>query len=673
MKKLFITIVAIFMPMLAMGQILYMNDFTGITEFTGWSQFDDSQTDGRVEVDPDGVAITVGIQTGQLWQPRIMVVPDGSFNLEAGSKYTVVVTAKFPTSGTLQINMGTWSYNDQANFPIVDTGDFQEVVCEFPDWTVNAEGAHLLFQCGDFKGTTILKKIEIWKGESLHTGKWTVAGDKDLLNANWDITYNSNIMYTSDNEKYSLTKTNLMLPKGTYEFKVFNNSETQESYPNSNATLVIEEDAVYTVIFTFNANTKEVSATATKTDGIFYNYIEKAKIAEVIQNPNKYKGDITIPEKVTHNGVEYSVTKISEKAFYSCDYLTSVEIPNGVISIGNNAFSWSSRLKSVTIPNSVTLIGSEAFYNCSALTSVTIPNNLTDIGASAFAGCSSLTSLTIPNSVITIDNGAFYNCSGLTSFTIPNKLSSISGYAFYGCSGLASITIPNNVTSIGHNAFYGCSGLTSFTIPNSVNYIYESAFSGCSGLKSVTIGSGISRIDENAFANCTKLEDVYCMAELLYSNENYEGLQTANGAFDGSYVDYATLHVPTSAINAYKITTPWSGFGEIVAASGEEMPKCAKPTISFENGKIKFSCETEGVEYVSEISTDDTGDKYTNEITLTGKITVKVYATKAGCLNSDIATAEFSATGVFGDINGDGKVNVADHVKLLSIIMDQNE
>jgi len=141
--------------------VLYENDFTGITEFTGWSQFDDSQTDGKVEVDADGVAITVGVQTGQLWQPQVMIVPDGSFNLEEDGNYKVVITAKYPTDGTLQVNMGSWSANDQATFPITATGDFQTDEFDFEGWSVNAEGAHLLFQCGDFKGTTIVKSVKI--------------------------------------------------------------------------------------------------------------------------------------------------------------------------------------------------------------------------------------------------------------------------------------------------------------------------------------------------------------------------------------------------------------------------------------------------------------------------------------------------------------------------------
>ena len=137
-------------------------DFTTATEFTGWTQFDDSQTDGKVELQAgEGLAITVGVQTGQLWQPQIMVIGDGSFNLEEDGNYKVVVTAKFPSAGTLQINMGSWSANDQATFPVTATGDFQTDVFEFEGWSVNAEGAHLLFQCGDFKGTTIVKSIKV--------------------------------------------------------------------------------------------------------------------------------------------------------------------------------------------------------------------------------------------------------------------------------------------------------------------------------------------------------------------------------------------------------------------------------------------------------------------------------------------------------------------------------
>ena len=73
-------------------------------------------------------------------------------------------------------------------------------------------------------------------------------------------------------------------------------------------------------------------------DGIYYILFETEKHAEVTRNPNEYRGDVVIPESVTYEGVNYSVTSIRENAFYVCRDLTSVTIPNSVKSIGRYAF-----------------------------------------------------------------------------------------------------------------------------------------------------------------------------------------------------------------------------------------------------------------------------------------------------------------------------------------------
>ena len=319
---------------------------------------------------------------------------------------------------------------------------------------------------------------------------------------------------------------------------------------------------------------------------------------------------ITIPNSVTSIGegaflfchgltsitIPNSVTSIGSSAFFGCSGLTSVTIGNSVTSIGDSAFSGCSGLTEVhisdlaawcnitfynsssnplfnakhlylneeeildlIIPNSVTSIGNYAFRGCSGLTSITIGNSVTSIGNYAFYNCSGLTSITIPNSVTSIGNFAFYGCSSLTSITIPNSVTSISNYAFYGCSGLTCITIPNSVTGIGKYAFYGCSSLTSITIPNSVTSIGESVFKGCSGLATITIGSGVEIIYGLAFAQCPELTDVYSYAEALPS--------TSVDAFDDSYIEYATLHVPESAIENYRNTAPWSSFKNFVSVT----------------------------------------------------------------------------------------------------------
>ena len=148
-------------------------------------------------------------------------------------------------------------------------------------------------------------------------------------------------------------------------------------------------------------------------DGIYYQITSSTTpytVAVSYDGSIKYTGSVIIPETVSYNGKVYSVTSIGDKAFYGCNGLTSITIPNSVTSIGDEAFEGCNGLTSITIPNSVTSIGDEAFQYCSGLTSVTIPNSVTSIGNSAFSGCSGLTSVTIPNSVTSIGGGAFQYC-----------------------------------------------------------------------------------------------------------------------------------------------------------------------------------------------------------------------------------------------------------------------
>ena len=251
-----------------------------------------------------------------------------------------------------------------------------------------------------------------------------------------------------------------------------------------------------------------VNADPVDINGIFYNLVWKDKTAEVTKNPNRYQGNLVIPEKITYGNEEYDVTSIGESAFNCCHELTSVTIPNSVTSIGKNAFVSCENLTSVTIPNNVNSIGSAAFSGCTGLTSVVIPNSLNEIVTNVFHGCQGLTSVTIPNNVTSIGAAAFSYCSGLTSVTIPNSVTSIGGGAFGDCSSLISVTIPNSVTSISYNAFRGCGNLTSVTIPNSVTSIGSCAFEECSSLASITIPTSVTSIEEKVFQGCSSLTSI---------------------------------------------------------------------------------------------------------------------------------------------------------------------
>ena len=201
-------------------------------------------------------------------------------------------------------------------------------------------------------------------------------------------------------------------------------------------------------------------------------------------------------------------TKIIGTTFKSCSNLTSITIPNKVISIGDYVFEDCSNLASITIGDGVTSIGRYAFYNCSGLTDITIPDRVTSIGEYAFWGCTGLTNVTMGNSVDHIGSYAFHQCSNLTGITIPDGVTTINEGVFGVCTGLASITFANSVTSIGSFAFLQCTSLTDITIPDSVTSIEEAAFLACSGLISVTIGDNVTSIGEQAFKDCESLNSV---------------------------------------------------------------------------------------------------------------------------------------------------------------------
>ena len=216
--------------------------------------------------------------------------------------------------------------------------------------------------------------------------------------------------------------------------------------------------------------------------------------------------EVKIPETIQgEDGTEYKVTSIGEEAFWSCDNLKSVTIPDGVTSIGDWAFRLCESLESVDIPDGVTSIGDYAFTSCTSLKSVTIPDSVISIGGYAFSGCESLESINIPNGVTSISASAFSSCTSLESINIPNGVTSIGNSAFTACTSLKSINIPNGVTSIGDAAFSGC-GLTNVTIPDSVETISRSAFNSCKSLKSITIPDSVTSIGDMAFAHCSGLE-----------------------------------------------------------------------------------------------------------------------------------------------------------------------
>ena len=123
--------------------------------------------------------------------------------------------------------------------------------------------------------------------------------------------------------------------------------------------------------------------------------------------------------------------------------------------------------------------------------------------------------------------------------------------------------------------------------------------------------------------------------------------------------------------------------------------KCATPTIAYDKGKLVFSCETEGAECVYEIKCTDAGSGNGGKVSLSQTYEIRVHATLDGYEDSDVAVATigwrngqpvmegFSSVTMEAptnlpplgeanaDVNGDGKVDVADIATIISVMAGQ--
>lgn len=214
----------------------------------------------------------------------------------------------------------------------------------------------------------------------------------------------------------------------------------------------------------------------------------------------------------------HPVRSIGEKAFYECDSLTEVELPEGLTAIGKNAFSVCISLKKIELPESLASIGYGAFSSCRSMerfvvspenahfaaidgvlyekttktllayprgrqdAAFAVPEGISVIGDYAFPYCNFLTEVELPESLTTIGQGAFAACGLLRKIELPEGLTTIGTDAFLGCKSLTEIEFPEGLTNIGDHAFILCESLTKIKLPESLTTIGDGAFDNCESL-----------------------------------------------------------------------------------------------------------------------------------------------------------------------------------------------
>lgn len=238
---------------------------------------------------------------------------------------------------------------------------------------------------------------------------------------------------------------------------------------------------------------------------------------------------------------------IADYAFYGCNNMTLIVLPDNVEKIGYGAFYKCAALASISVPQTVKEIGQQAFLGCTSLKQVKMAAGLKEIGWRAFAKCSALQQIDLPEGLEIIGGQAFHRCASLKQCTIPasvNKMQ-IGEYVelpgdeddntfvstFSKCDALDTIVIlsktigeaaylsqyfdwyiPNyvlgeNIEKVGHNAFTGTVDLNSVQLSSSIKTICKAAFSGQYKLPEIDLRN-VTTIEDSAFHWAIRLEHI---------------------------------------------------------------------------------------------------------------------------------------------------------------------
>ena len=403
----------------------------------------------------------------------------------------------------------------------------------------------------------------------------------------------------------------------------------------------------------------------------------------------------------------------------SCTNLEMLNIDDGVQIIEKNAFEGCTALKSLTIPASVTEIGNSAFKGCTELVSLTLadgeqtltidntgnrsysedqdafcgcPIDQLYLGRSVvlkgdgvcspfpkisnvvmgqqvkgipkymFIGCNLLTSVQFGDNLETIGENAFQDCTLLSGADI-KKCTTIGAEAFKGCSALATLSLPEGLQIIESSAFGQCSKLKSLVIPGSVTEIGSVAFDGCAGLKTIRLADGddrltIDNLSWRIFEGCRP--DYFYLGRTVSSSEKTNIITNVGVLEIGDKVKSIYPCMFQGCDNMEELT-----IGGMVSSIGDNAFRASPYLASvYCNGSVPpvcksntfYGCPTDARLYVPK------GCK-------TAYTTADYWKDFGSIVETNEDGIGDPASGLKGDVDGDGVVDIADAVRIVNLVV----
>ena len=247
--------------------------------------------------------------------------------------------------------------------------------------------------------------------------------------------------------------------------------------------------------------------------------------------------------------------------------------------LGNSTFQYctqASDIESVTLPDSLTTIEKNAFYNCEKLKSVTIPQNVSSIGLAAFVeglSESSLTEIKVDpeNPYFSEKDGVVFSKDGTKlivfpsgrsgDYQIPDGTVSVGDYAFYYCVNVSSITVPGSVRSLGEGAFGNCSSLTKAVLNEGLEEIGEYAFQSSSGIRDIIIPASVKSVGKNGLRLSSGCRIRVLSTDTVWADDAFRDSALIAGKKDSTLQKYAEdrgyTFVELSADNRIPLQNEW--------------------------------------------------------------------------------------------------------------------
>lgn len=280
----------------------------------------------------------------------------------------------------------------------------------------------------------------------------------------------------------------------------------------------------------------------------------------VRDNYNNPDSDVELPEWEPGNDdtvfPKYTIVDgsvVADQAYYRSLLGTGeLELPAGIREIGQFAFA-RSNLRGIVVPEGTQTIAYGAFYHCDSLTDVSLPQTIISVEPKAFTHTAWVDRFlsgepTGTDDDFLISGGTLIAYKGNSDLVkVPKDVRVIASEVFKGHTEIKAVVLYDNVKVIGEGAFENCSSLKALDVPvfvadnKGITDIKDRAFAGCS-IGQVTMPSTLKRIGLQAFDDSVKVlytgdapSIVHETSAERLSNEGYRTPQD-DGAIPGVVV-----------------------------------------------------------------------------------------------------------------------------------------